>query len=245
MAVFSIKQRSKTFYEDPYLNHHFCNNDHTVSYADIIYKERKSLVLEVPFSKYAVSSLFILKVVKATFIDSIKQQDINQLTARGYGEDKFTFMLVDEYQQFLTDDTDPSVDDNNWFDISRGYGHINIISSQSVDSLDAKAGQAYTNQLIGNCMNIVHLATHAVRSLENIAILAGSPERAIQAQDTLSGQSEDIAFVYINKSQQTRTGARVLVHTGKSQHSFMNRFIYATKPQLQELPGTGYVVPEK
>lgn len=235
----------RPFYEDPYLNHHFCNNDHTVSYADIIYKERKSLVLEVPFSKYAVSSLFILKVVKATFIDSIKQQDINQLTAKGYGEDKFTFMLVDEYQQFLTDDTDPLVDDNNWFDISRGYGHINIISSQSVDSLDAKAGQAYTNQLIGNCMNIVHLATHAVRSLENIAILAGSPERAIQAQDTLSGQSEDIAFVYINKSQQSRTGARVLVHTGKSQHSFMNRFIYAPKPHLQELPGMGYVVPEK
>ncbi|MCP6618283.1 hypothetical protein NL516_28045, partial [Klebsiella pneumoniae] len=73
----------RPFYEDPYLNHHFCNNEHTVSYADIIYKERKSLVLEVPFSKYAVSSLFILKVVKATFIDSIKQQDINQLTAKG------------------------------------------------------------------------------------------------------------------------------------------------------------------
>ncbi|MCP6689443.1 hypothetical protein NL530_27375, partial [Klebsiella pneumoniae] len=101
----------RPFYEDPYLNPHSCNHDPTVSYADISYKERKSLVLEVPFSTYAVSSLFILKVVKATFIDSIKQQDINQLTAKGYGEDKFTFMLIDEYQQFLTDDTDPAVDD--------------------------------------------------------------------------------------------------------------------------------------
>lgn len=231
----------KPFYEDPYLNYHFCNNDFNVSYSGIIYKERKSIVLEVPFSKYAVSSLFILKVVKASFIDSIKQQDISELKAKGYSEDKFTFMLVDEYQQFLTNDTDPAVDDNNWFDISRGYGHINIISSQSVDSLDAKAGQAYTNQLIGNCMNIVHLATHAVRSLENIATLAGSPERAIQAQDTLSGQSEDIAFAYINKSQQSRTGARVLVHTGQSQHSFMNKFIYT--PDTTAIVNSKYELP--
>jgi|SRR5471030_52518 len=231
------------FYEDAFLNNHFCNNDFTVSYADILYKEQKSIMLEVPFTKYAVSSLFILKVVKASFIDSIKQQDINNLVAKGYGEDKFTFMLIDEYQQFLTDNTDPAVDDNNWFDISRGYGHINIISSQSVDSLDAKAGQAYTNQLIGNCMNIVHLATHAVRSLDNIATLSGSPERAIQAQDALSGQNEDVGFVYINKSQQSRIGARVLVHTGRSKHSFMNRFIYSTKSELAP-PADLYLIPD-
>ncbi|WGL34729.1 hypothetical protein CFC63_24495 (plasmid) [Salmonella enterica subsp. enterica serovar Bredeney] len=59
MAFSALNSVLRPFYEDPYLNHHFCNNDHTVSYADIIYKERKSLVLEVPFSKYAVSSLFI------------------------------------------------------------------------------------------------------------------------------------------------------------------------------------------
>lgn len=217
----------RPFYEDPLLNYHFCNNDFSLSIADIIYKERKSIVLEVPFSKYAVSSLFILKLVKAGFIDTIKQQDISDLKRKGYGSDTFTFMLIDEYQQFLTDKADLSMDDNNWFDISRGYGHINIISSQSVDSLDAKANEKHTNQLIGNCMSIIHLATHAERSLANIATLVGSAERAAMAVDALTGQNEDIGFIYINKSQQTRTGARVLVHTGQSQHSFMNSFIHS------------------
>ena len=88
----------RPFYEDPLLNHHFCNNDFSLSIADIIYKERKSIVLEVPFSKYAVSSLFILKLFKAGFIDTIKQQDISDLKRKGYGSDTFTFMLIDEYQ---------------------------------------------------------------------------------------------------------------------------------------------------
>lgn len=215
-----ILKNLKPFYEDDLLRQQFCNNKNVINYSKIIYKDKKIFTIELPITKYNESAIFCLKILKSIFIDTIRKQNIDILKMVGYGKNKFTFLLIDEYQQFINPTSSPSMNDNNWFDISRGYGHINIISTQSIDSLVAKSNESHVNQLIGNTRNIIHMSTNAIKSLEHISILS-----SVKIMKNLLLQKEDQAYIYIGKNQTTRKGVSGKILTGKSKHKRMNYFI--------------------
>lgn len=112
------------------------------------------------------------------------------------------------------------MDDNNWFDTSRGYGHINIICTQSIDSLISKTNEAYTNQLIGNCRNIIHLGTHAKHSLEHIELIANKEV----SQKLKIQEEEGLGYIYIGQNQHRKTETSLMV-TCKSAMKTMNYFV--------------------
>lgn len=210
----------KPFYENNIIRHHFCNNENIINYWEEIYKNKKSFIIEFPMTKFPEPGIFCLKILKSIFIDTIKEQPITLPKQNSYGTKYFTFMLIDEYQQFLNPSSEVSMDDNNWFDISRGYGHINIISTQSVDSLIEKSNLNYVNQLIGNTRNIIHLPTNAICSLENIKILGGS-----DVANMLLYPKKDIAFLYIGKDQISRKGYSSVIFTARSKLNIMNHYV--------------------
>lgn len=217
----------KPFYENDYLRKYFCGKSN-LDYFHIIYIKNKILTIELPMSEYNQSSIFALKMIKSIYIDTIREAGVDYLKSIGYGEDKFTFLLIDEYQQFINRCSSPSMDDNNWFDTSRGYGHINIISSQSIDSLIAKSSYEYTQQLIGNTRNIIHLSTNATESLNHIQILSNS-----EVKKNILSQNEDIAYFYIGKRAKNRLGYSGYIFIGKSKLKYMNLFINKPIPYLE------------
>lgn len=101
-----------------------------------------------------------------------------------------------------------------------GHININIISTQSIDSLVAKSNESHVNQLIGNTRNIIHMSTNAIKSLEHISILS-----SVKIMKKLLLQNEDQAYIYIGKNQTTRKGVSGKILTGKSKHPRMNYFI--------------------
>lgn len=210
----------KPFYENNIIRHHFCNNENVINYWEEIYTNKKNFIIEFPMTKFPEPGIFCLKILKSIFIDTIKEQPIILPKQNGYGTKYFTFMLIDEYQQFLNPSAEVSMDDNNWFDISRGYGHINIISTQSVDSLVEKSNLNYVNQLIGNTRNIIHLPTNAACSLEHVKMLAGD-----NVANMLLYPTKDIAFLYVGKDQISRKGYSSLIFTAESKLKIMNHYV--------------------
>lgn len=209
----------KYFYEDENLNNYFCNNDF-LDFDHIIYEKKQTIVLDLPTSHFSNVSLFVSKILRARFRDTIKNKGESKLQQSGYGNKLFTFLLIDEYQQYISTRTSLSADDNNWLDTSRGYGHINILSTQSVDSLIAKSDEASAHQLIGNCRNIIHLGSNAKHSLEHLLSLSNE-----QIKNSVRSQYDDCGFLYIGKRNLTRKGVSSLITTGQSNHRFMNYFI--------------------
>jgi len=235
----------RPFYEDDYLRSYFCNSE-AIDFKDLIYNKNKIIVLDLPNSIYGDTSVLISQLLRAMFKDAIKTQGEAWLQANGYGKEKFTFMLVDEYQQFINENSSSSMDDNNWFDTSRGYGHINIISTQSIDSLINKTNEYYTNQLIGNCRNIIHLGTHAKYSLQHIELLLDK-----ESAEKLKKQNNNVSLIYIGQNQE-RLGETSLMQTCKSEIKTMNFFISDEsknelfkfkneKEELQDVPVFNYL----
>lgn len=219
----------KPFYEDPYLKYYFCQGQN-INFDELIYDKKKIIVLDLPVSKYGETSVLISRLLRAMFKDTIKTKGEAWLQAHGYGKDCFTFMLIDEYQQFISSVSSPSLDDNNWFDTSRGYGHINIVSTQSVDSLISKTDESYTNQLMGNCRNIIHLGTHASHSLNHILQISNNKIRS-----EILKQNENLGFCFIGQNQ-NRKGEHSLFFTCQSKElPLMNKFIQLNKNVTEKI----------
>lgn len=209
----------KPFYENHHLRKYFYGEDN-IDYYDCIYNKNKIFSIDLPIYEYDKTAIFIFKIIKSIYIDTIRSVGSDNLKNLGYGENKFTFLLIDEYQQFINKCSTASMDDNNWFDTSRGYGHINIISTQSVDSLISKSDYNYTQQLLGNTRNIIHMSTNSKHSLEHIQMLSNE-----NVKNKLLFQKEDCAYFYVGKFSETRLGFNDFIITGKSKHLHMNQFI--------------------
>lgn len=139
--------------------------------------------------------------------------------------------MIDEYQQFINKNSSISMDDNNWFDTSRGYGNINIISTQSIDSLISKTNDSYTYQLIGNCRNIIHLGTNAKNSLEHIKLISESKE---EIDKKLLIQEEGIGYIYIGQNKKRATEMGLIITCKSNILKTMNHFIKdETKEELR------------
>lgn len=222
---FGIMRYLRPFYEDEYLFHYFCNSE-SINFENLIYKEEKIIILDLP-NGIGETCVFVSQILRAIFKDTVKNQREDVLQQKGYGKEKFTFLLIDEYQQFINKNSSISMDDNNWFDTSRGYGNINIISTQSMDSLISKTNESYTHQLIGNCRNIIHLGTHAQHSLNHI-VLIGNKEIAEKLKIQ---EKEGLGYIYIGQNKKRTTEMGLIVTCQSKLLKTMNHFI---KEETQE-----------
>lgn len=221
----------KPFYFNASIRSKFCASGE-IDLETIIYKNNKIIVLDLPEAKYGLVATSITKQLQVLFRNTVKKLGESYLQSQGYGTEKFTFVLIDEYQQFITTGVEGSCDDNNWLDTSRGYGNINLLCTQSVDSLYSKSNHDAANQLIGNCRNIIHLGTNAIHSLDHIEKLSNK-----DVKDLLLKKSEHGLF-YIGQTGKKRTGKIGIIITGQSKDHVMNKFIN-TNPIISEVIYSG------
>ncbi|MFM0417424.1 type IV secretory system conjugative DNA transfer family protein [Paraburkholderia aromaticivorans] len=222
--VGQLRSALKPFFENPVIREHFCATD-AVDFQKLIYEENAVLVMNVPYSIYGEISFTIAKMLRARYYDAVKGMKEPKLKAMGYGREKFTFMLIDEYQQFIEADRD-----NDWFDSSRGYGNINIVSMQSATSAMAKATNQFEVQtIIQNCRNVICYATNdsnTVSMMQNLFSSQGIDPRMIA--DLLIHPIGNHVLVYQGRQVESRVANQGICETAMSSMEVMNRFL---KPQ--------------
>lgn len=111
------------------------------SMEDLLYRDRKVLLMDVPVDRFGNTAHVISKLMRIRMISAIT--GFRRHKQIGCGDDFYTFFAADEYQHLVNLDQEASsgglFDDTTFFDRCRGYGHINLVATQSVSALQAKA----------------------------------------------------------------------------------------------------------
>ena len=107
---------------------------------DLLYRDRKVLLLDLPLDRFGSTAHVVSKLLRIRMISAITGfRDHKRI---GCGDSFYTFFAADEYQHLVNIDQEASAgglfDDTTFFDRCRGYGHINLIATQSVSALRAK-----------------------------------------------------------------------------------------------------------
>ncbi len=170
----AIKKILSPFENNPALKQTFCADDN-IDFNDLIYSQRKTLILDINPDLLPDASQAIGQIMRVMFMHCVSSSNPSQRRLQGYGEHCYTFMLIDEYQQFINTESHSSLrDDNSWLDRSRAYGHINILATQSINSLLARSEMIAANTIIQNCQTTICLPTTDSVTLSRVSKLTGS-----------------------------------------------------------------------
>ncbi|GAA3977676.1 helicase HerA domain-containing protein [Allohahella marinimesophila] len=111
-----------------------------ISLEKLLYQDRKVLLLDIPVSRFGNTANIIGKLLRIRLISAIT--GFRRHSELGCGESFYTFLAADEYQDMINIDQKSAsgglYDDTTFFDRCRGFGHINIVATQSVSALRAK-----------------------------------------------------------------------------------------------------------
>lgn len=112
------------------------------SMEDLLYRDRKVLLMDVPVDRFGQTAHVISRLMRIRMISAIT--GFRRHKHVGCGEHFYTFFAADEYQHLINLDEGTGhnglFDDTTFFDRCRGYGHINLVATQSVSGLEAKTG---------------------------------------------------------------------------------------------------------
>ncbi|OJS99988.1 hypothetical protein [Marinobacter nauticus] len=114
------------------------------SMENLLYRDRKVLVLDLPLDQFGNTAHIVSKLLRVRMISAITGfRDHKRI---GCGDSFYTFFAADEYQHLVNIDQEAATgglfDDTTFFDRCRGYGHINLIATQSVSALRAKVNSS-------------------------------------------------------------------------------------------------------
>lgn len=192
------------FYNDERVCRQLCATD-ALPIEDIIYKRRQTIVLDMNITRYGETALTVSKMLRQNFRDTVIGRGESALDREGVGKEFFTFNMVDEYQEFLSTESVGAANDVNWFDRSRSFGHINIISTQAISSMASKSKNRHAiDTIVQNCRNIVCLATTDEATLNLVKTLAVNGNQGRQHLHSALG----LGFLYAGNSH--RNGNRTL-----------------------------------
>jgi len=231
----AIKKLLSPFENNPALKTLLCAED-KIDFTSLIYDQGKTLILDINPDVLPDASQIIGQIIRLMFMNCITSNDPTQRKLLGYGEHRYTFMIIDEYQQFIN--TDPYKhgsclrDDNSWLDRSRAYGHINILSTQSINSLHARANETTTNTIIQNCQTTICLPTTDSMTLSRISELCGYKDTANEyAYALLHSKSIGKGFIHIANHSQSDHGVLCGMFSAgyltEPKYHYMSRFLGA------------------
>ena len=141
------------------------------NWGDLLYEQNKIIVFDMPSSMYGASSFVASKIVRLLVMATVLNDPRKDDPAKGFGENKFSFILADEYQEYVNaTGVRGLIDDNTFFDRSRSFHHINIVATQGIASLDAQVGQQSTDAILQNLRTKIFLPTDDLRTLEKASV---------------------------------------------------------------------------
>lgn len=139
---------------------------------DYIYKQGKIIVLVMPIEHESVGHS-LGKLIREIFFKSVLSNNSSERYNYIIGKEhnRYTFLLIDEYQFFVNSKGDNGVvTDESWVSISRSYGNINIFATQSITSLISKTkSEIDIDTIHQNCINEIYLPTKDKRTLDYIS----------------------------------------------------------------------------
>ena len=225
---------------NPELERAFCTAG-SPDVAQLAFSDQKTLILDVNADEYPDAAFTIGRMLRLQYMRAVSTT-YRERQVLGVGRDVFSFMLIDEYQQYVNAavhrQTDSLRDDNTWFDRSRSYGHINIVATQSMSSLFAQVDRSAADTIVQNCRTSIILPSTDVPTLNRAALLAGSANGGSVARDSLLNPgAQGEGFVHIANSGACHGGslgglmkAGVIVD---QRYAFMNAFIGVNKRNVQ------------
>ncbi|HBP1341862.1 TPA: DUF87 domain-containing protein [Pseudomonas aeruginosa] len=181
------------FAVDKGLEKTFCGEG-SLDFDTLIYKEGKSVVLDLPSAKFGESAYLVGMLLRMSFFQAV----FNNRGKVRSGCD-FTFMLIDEYQGFAfagaSSNKSGLIDDNTWLDRSRSFNNINVFATQGVSSLKAQIGVDVTSSLVQNFRNVAFFSSSDSPTISHAELLCGKA-----ASETLVRPDGQDKFLFYSSS---------------------------------------------
>lgn len=172
----TIVETLAPFYRNEQVKAMLCDGDAS-DWRRLLYEDRKVLLLDMPSTRFGRTSSFVSKLLRLAVRNTIFEYAEQYRETNGLGKDFFTFMLVDEYQNYVHANNGSNAsgasDDNTWFDRSRSFGHINILSTQGIASLSAQVDRNQTMSMLQNIRTTIILPTQDRETLDFATELSG------------------------------------------------------------------------
>lgn len=115
-----------------------------IDFTRLVYKEKKIVLIHFA-AECGATGAILARCLKDRFYQSILKYGST------LGENEFTFMVGDEFQEILDVGSATNLNDMQLFGLSREFKNINIVASQSIASLYARGDQHSVSSLLGNC----------------------------------------------------------------------------------------------
>lgn len=147
-------------------------------YEDVL--QGKTICLDINMSRYAGAAHSIALILKERFYQGVFSRNPHESLER-LGPNRKTFMMIDEYQSFVSQ-KDDGIDDNRFFDKSRAYGHLNILAVQGVQSLISRIEEDTTRSILQNIRTKVFMATDDKETLRYVKELDMDPRYLLLAE---------------------------------------------------------------
>lgn len=161
----------RPFSENRLIKEKLCSRSSRVNISNEIYQKKRVIFLDMPNHQYGDAGYTVSKILRERFFNivfSMTQEARNNLTKN---KNHKTFMLIDEYQNFINEGSSYTIiDDNTWIDKSRSFSHINIFATQGISSLYAKASKESVDSILQNIRTKLYLPTDDKATLENIEL---------------------------------------------------------------------------
>lgn len=191
-----ILSKLRDFSHNPYIRDKLsAGNDFDI--ASLVYDQNKIVVIDMPVTEFGTVSYRVSRLARQQLVDAIFSHSPSALIDKGLGFNTFTFLLIDEYQQYINisrgNNASGLYDDNLILDKTRQYGHINLLATQGVSSLIAQTDEESVNSLMQNCRSQVVFSSNDIRTVEHVEKLSRCKE---QAQKLLKPEKKGIAYLY-------------------------------------------------
>ncbi|HQR40269.1 MAG TPA: hypothetical protein PLF26_17940 [Blastocatellia bacterium] len=155
----------RPFAADPVLRAQL-SADTELPISTLVYGLSRTIVLDVPQAVYGTAATAVSQLLRLQFMDAVRTSDPSRRRELGYGRDRFTFLLADEYQEHISASNRDPLGDASFFATSRSYGNINLVATQSISGLEARGDAAAVEGLVGNCRTKVVLTVEDPRTID-------------------------------------------------------------------------------
>ena len=237
LGPFSRDRRLRTMFSPPEVS-----VEGGLDISKIIYRQMKTLVLDCPQAQYGGCAVLVSRLLRMQFADAIRSSSAAMRRRLGFGRDRFSFMLCDEFQEHIACDASAlASSDADWFATSRSYGHINIVATQGLSMMLAKGNKDGVEGVVQNCRSKVFLSLEDEPSLALAERLAFAQHEAVR-KCLLYPERLGKGFIYIKHSSFENGGTSATrFDTAKdSPYAFMQMYIGRdmSESQEREVPST-------
>jgi hypothetical protein len=196
-----------------------------VDFEELIYDRKMVVALDMPAAIYAESAYVVSRLIRDRFYTAVLKTPVSKRKQLGFGVDRYTFMIVDEYQNIMRVASDAAshglIDDNVWLSQSRGFDHINVFATQGISSLYVNSRKnSEINALLQNIRSSIYLSTSDISTLSYIKSIMPDYEKVVGELLTPKEQGKMLFHKGLCPGACLTT-----LNTGRSSLPFMNMFI--------------------